>query len=72
MSIPNTRQWLITPFAIVSGSRHVTNISETGILIDGNSACKTYGIKPVISLKINTKIIKGNGTKENPYILEMN
>ena len=29
-----------------------------------------YGIRPVITLKENTKIIGGNGTKESPYKIE--
>ena len=31
-----------------------------------------YGIRPTITLKENTKIISGNGTKENPYKIEDN
>ena len=29
-----------------------------------------YGIRPVITLKENTKILSGDGTKENPYRIE--
>jgi hypothetical protein len=35
--------------------------------VDGDEA---YDIKPVISLKYDTKIISGTGTKEDPYIVD--
>mgnify|MGYP004628264489 FL=1 len=31
-----------------------------------------YGIRPVITLKENTKLLSGNGTKEDPYKIENN
>ena len=35
--------------------------------VDGN---ESYDIKPIISLKYDTKIISGKGTKEDPYIVD--
>ena len=35
--------------------------------IDGN---ESYDIKPIISLKYDTKIISGKGTKDDPYIVD--
>ena len=37
--------------------------------VDGS---ESYGIRPILSLKYNTKIISGNGTKDNPYIVDEN
>lgn len=40
--------------------------------ISNNVTTSIYGVKPVITLKNTIGIIKGNGTKENPYIIEKN
>jgi len=36
---------------------------------DGNDI---YGVKPVIKFKENLNLVSGNGSKENPYIIETN
>ena len=54
----NTYYWLID-------GEYIFN--EGGI---SNEHKGYYGIRPVITLKENTKIISGNGTKEAPYKIE--
>ena len=44
----------------------VTNNGQISY-VDGD---ETYDIKPVISLKYDTKIISGTGTKDDPYIVD--
>ncbi len=61
-------QWTITPRASSSGS--VFFVSSTGYLT-GNSAYNTnYGVRPVVFLKSNIKIVDGDGSSSNPYILQ--
>ncbi len=52
-----------------NGKSKTWYVDETGKVdvIDNNSV---IGIKPVITLKKNTFLIKGDGTKENPYEIE--
>jgi hypothetical protein len=45
-------------------------IFDKGGISDTNFDNKAYGIRPVITLKEDTLYKKGNGTKEDPYIIE--
>ena len=38
--------------------------------LNSNDGTEIYGIKPTITLKENINYIKGNGTKDSPYIIE--
>ncbi len=64
--------WLASPSSYGS----VNNISNGYIVNNGynlyegiDNIASSNGIRPVISLKENTKYIKGDGTKDNPYII---
>ena len=46
------------------------SINEDGTLKTNNLLAKDLEIVPVVKLKENIHIIKGEGTKDNPYILE--
>ena len=60
-------QWTITPRA--SGSYYVFYLYNTGFVYSGN-AYNTIGVRPVVFLKSNIKIIDGDGSSSNPYILQ--
>ena len=60
-------QWTITPRA--SNSNRVFYLGNAGY-VDSNSAYNTYGVRPVVFLKSNIKIIDGDGSSSNPYILQ--
>jgi len=38
--------------------------------VSSDDIYERHGIRPVITIKANTKLISGNGTIENPYIIE--
>jgi hypothetical protein len=64
--------WLASP----SNYDSINNISNSYIVNNGyniyegiDSISSSNGIRPVISLKENTKYIKGDGTINNPYII---
>jgi len=55
----------------MTSDNKVWYVSDEGKLnkSDGNDI---YGIKPVIKFKENLDLISGNGTKDNPYVIESN
>ena len=61
-------QWTITPRAS-SYSSYVFDLGSAGY-VTSNTARKTYGVRPVVFLKSNIKIIDGDGSSSNPYILQ--
>ena len=60
-------QWTITPRA--SSAYLVFCLFNTGY-VHSNSANFTYGVRPVVFLKSNIKIVDGDGSSSNPYILQ--
>ncbi len=63
----SSHQWTITPRA--SRSNDVFILDTAGD-VGGNSANLTNGVRPVVFLKSNIKIIDGDGSSSNPYILQ--
>ena len=59
-------QWTITPRA--SYSNRVFYMSSSGF-VNGNHTINTNGVRPVVFLKSNIKIVDGDGSSSNPYIL---
>ena len=57
--------WNLTPVS----SSDVVIVDHLG-LAPGRLLSHVYGVRPSINLKSNIKIVKGNGTKENPYRLQ--
>ena len=60
-------QWTITPRASYSDSVFI--LYYTGYVL-GNNASNADGVRPVVFLKSNIKIIDGDGSSSNPYILQ--
>ena len=61
-------QWTITPRA--SSSSTVFNVISTGCLSNNSADTTSYGVRPVVFLKSNIKIVDGDGSSSNPYILQ--
>ena len=61
-------QWTITPRA--SNSYNVFNVNSTGYLYGTNASDTYIGVRPVVFLKSNIKIVDGDGSSSNPYILQ--
>lgn len=60
-------QWTITPHA--SYSLNVFYVASTGSLRYNRAYRTNYGVRPVVFLKSNIKIVDGDGSSSNPYIL---
>ena len=61
-------QWTITPLS--SNSTNVLSILNVGGPQDINANDTNVGVRPVVFLKSNIKIVSGNGSSSNPYILQ--
>ena len=50
---------------------HAFNVGRSGAVYSnvGNVSSASYSFRPAVSLKSNTQISSGNGTKENPYVV---
>ncbi len=53
----------------VDESHNNLYLSKTGSILSSGIG-EGYGIKPVITLKNNVDVLSGNGSKDNPYIIE--
>ena len=60
-------QWTLSPSA--SSSYFVFYVDSTGY-VRNLSATSSRGVRPAVFLKSNIRIIDGNGTENNPYILK--
>lgn len=64
----SSTQWTISPNT--SLNRNAFFVSSSG-KVDRNDTKTTYLVRPVVYLKSNVQIIKGNGAKSTPYELEI-
>ena len=62
----NTYYWTLTPDS-TSYERYVDSIGNAS----SNSPSRTNGVRPSVNLKSNVQIINGDGTKNNPFELEL-
>ena len=56
--------WTLTPYS-TSSVRYIERFGSDSY----NSSSNEYGVRPSINLKYNVKIVDGDGTMNNPYIL---
>ena len=61
-------QWTITPLA--SDSRYVFLLFSSGYAGRNNAEITYDGVRPVVFLKSSIKIVDGDGSSSNPYILQ--
>ena len=62
--------WTMSPLAFnVNGNAYMAYVYESGIIIS-NSVANTRGIRPVISLKLDTIVASGSGLGNDPYVIE--
>ena len=61
--------WTMSPVGFVSGSSGVWGVSGYGYITDGNVS-NSYFLRPVLNLTADTQISDGDGTKENPFVVE--
>ncbi len=65
MNSGNEYDWLYN-----SGKNNVWH--TTGTYISNSKPTNVYGVKPVITLRNSTTFSKGEGTRDNPYLIESN
>ena len=63
-----TYYWTMTPYSFSDYANNY-NITNQGIL-NNNYTGVTWAVRPVVSLKPGTKYRYGDGSKNNPYIVE--
>ncbi len=61
--------WTMSPAGIASGRSLVCSVYTTGI-IGNNYVNSTNAVRPVLNLAANTQISSGDGTSENPFVVE--
>ena len=62
-------QWLLSARTLHSPFVHYITINGELSRTGGDTASLSYGIRPVVYLSSSVKIISGDGTSSNPYIL---
>ena len=63
--------WTLSPSGFFSdySSARVWNVMSSGGLDPWNNVSNSYGVRPVINLKADTLITKGDGTALNPFVI---
>lgn len=61
--------WLSSPSSFVAINSYIYNLFPDGSWYS-NGSSSVRGVRPAISLKHNSKIISGDGSKNNPYIID--
>ena len=64
----SSNQWTLTSCASYFSS--VFYFRETGFINDVDTLNPLDGVRPVVFLKSNIKIVDGDGSSSNPYILQ--
>ncbi len=57
--------WLITPFS----DTELWYVEHSGVITHQNCQLE-YGVRPVVNLRNDVKVVEGDGTESNPYRLE--
>jgi len=70
--LKNTWTWTMTPAYFSSRGTNGANVFANLFLLLEQKVDNTLGVSPVINLKSNTNITKGNGTSSNPYVVKTN
>ena len=67
----STSYWLINPANFYNSRTYVRSVNPSGYPGIGFVA-NTYGVRPVVSLKPGTRYNVGDGSKNNPYVIDLN
>ena len=62
----NTSYWILTPYS----TSFVCLVNFYGDAFYTSSS-NTYGVRPSLNLKSNVQIVNGDGTKNNPFTIEL-
>ena len=63
--------WTFSPslFSSYSSHAYVWNVLPSGSLFPWNNVTNSFGVRPVINLKADTLITKGDGSSLNPFVV---
>lgn len=64
--------WLMTPGFYYQYGAAARTVTNTGGTNTSHGVTDTVAIRPVISLKPKTRFASGNGSRDNPYIIDYN
>ena len=64
--------WTLSPsyFNSINSMAFVWNVLSSGGLDNGYRVANSFGTRPVINLKADAQITKGDGTALNPYVVK--
>ena len=65
-------QWSLSPsgFYSIYSSVDVWRVHPSGSFVPGRIVANSFGVRPVINLKSDTLITKGDGSSLNPFVVE--
>jgi len=66
----NFGYWSLSPYFIVNGNAFVFSTSADGYY-DSEWVDYELAVRPVVSLKTGTSFLMGDGTVDNPYVMEL-
>lgn len=62
------QQWTITPYAVSPYAIEIFNVLKSGNIANGVAAY-TYYVRPSVYLKSDVRILNGDGSENNPFVL---
>ena len=65
----NTNFWTMSPAGCFAGDANVWHVYTIGG-INLNNVDGAYYLRPVLNLTVNTQISDGDGTKDNPFVIQ--
>ena len=60
--------WLMTPHSIEDG--YIKNYAVFGYQAQDANLAEELDVRPVVSLKVGTSYVRGDGSRNNPYVVE--
>ena len=70
LSITNTLfWWTMSPWGLYTTIADTFRVKDTGV-INGNNVSFLFAVRPVISVSSCARVKSGNGTADNPYVVD--
>ena len=69
LRVSGDRYWLISPYSFSSSGAYVSDVRDAGYL-GAYFATTESGVRPAISLKADIEYSSGDGSMENPYVID--
>jgi len=71
-SYPSDTEGRVSIVATTTYLKKILEGTEDDLIENLAGTNKEYSIYPVINLRTDVPVIKGNGTKDNPYVIKTN